>query len=80
MKVPAKNSNTSGLRTHMRDHHPEEFAATSAKEGDITAFCSKDKMVVQKERIVVAFAESALPYQVWQNYMGCGSIFFTAVD
>ena len=38
VKVPAKNSNTSGLKQHVRDKHTEEYRATIQSVGVITAF------------------------------------------
>ena len=64
VKVPAKNSNTTGLRQHIRDRHPEEYRETVQQASTIQHFSPGTKDGVQHENIALAFAENALPYQV----------------
>jgi len=63
-KVPAKQSNTSGLHAHIRDNHPAVYRESIQSAGDIQLFFPGWKSSTQKDQIAVAFAENALPYQV----------------
>ena len=68
VKVPAKNSNTTGLKQHIRDKHVEEYHATILAAGDITAFFPGSGNAVRREKITLAFAKNALPYQVFWTW------------
>ena len=65
VKVPAKNWNTTGLKGHIRDQHPDEYNLTIQRAGDIQAFFPGSQNAVKRENIAIAFAENALPYQVF---------------
>lgn len=65
VKVPAKAFNTSGLKQHIRDKHVEEYRATIQRAGDISVFFPGSVNAVRRENITLAFADNALPYQVF---------------
>ena len=66
-KVLAKHSNTTGLRNHIRDKHPVEYQQVLKSQGDITASFPSSKDKVQKDNIVLAWAENGLSYRLIES-------------
>ena len=66
VKVPAKRGNTTGLKGHIRDAHPKEFAAVNESSGNIRNFLTggSAQNALQRDKVALAFAYNALPYQV----------------
>ena len=63
-KVLSKRGSTTGLKNHIRDHHPTEYQTVLKSSPSMTTFFPSSKDAIQKEKIVLAFAANTLPYQV----------------